>query len=61
MFANYSLRKTWLLEGIGGLVSEIPSEVNVLTCPKHCTSMSKQSVSQRFHQPYLDDAGKRPF
>ena len=60
-FRNYSLRKTWILECIGGLRSEHPSAVNVLTCREHCTSMQKRIFTQPFVKSNLDHAGRRHF
>ena len=60
-FRNYSFRKAWILECIGELVSEHPQAVNVLMCPKHCTSMAERTFAQFFHQPNFDNGGKRAF
>ena len=58
---NYSRRKTWILECIGGLFSKHNSAVNVLTCPELWTSMQKRIFTQPFVKSNLDHAGRRHF
>ena len=58
-FRNYSLQKTWLGECIAGPVSEDPSAVNVLTCPKHCRSL-QESIFILFYHSDIDRAVKSP-
>ena len=60
-FRNYSLLKACILKCIAGLVSEHPSVVNVLTCPKHCISLQKQTLILGFRYSDLDKAAKRLF
>ena len=35
--------------------------MDVLTFPKHCTSMKRRTFTLRFHHSNLGNAGKRPF
>ena len=60
-FRSFWCRKRWILECVGGLVSEHHSAVNVLTSPKHCKSMQKRIFTQCFVNFNLDHAGKRCF
>ena len=60
-FRINSLRKMWTLEYIAGLVPEHPMAVKMLTSPKHCTSMQKQTFILHFYHSDFDNAEKRTF
>ena len=53
-FRNYSLRKRWIPECIGGLVSEHASTVNVLTRLSHYTGMEKRNFILLFQHSSTD-------
>ena len=59
VFFNYSLRKTWILKGVAGFVSEHPLILNVLKGLKYCRTLQKRIFILRFHHSDLDRVEKR--
>ena len=60
-FGSYSLRKMWILESIGGLVSQHPLAVNVLTGPLPFRTLPNRTFIWRFSDSDIDRAWKQPF
>ena len=60
-FRNYSLRRTWILECIAGLVPEHLSAVNVIAGPTHCRTLQKGTAILRCYHSHIDRAGKETF
>ena len=58
---HYSLRKTWILECIAGLVSEHPSVVNVLMNPTHCRTLQQRTFLLHFHHSDKEKAVEQGF